>query len=300
MDAASKSTLTRTRLKSLSRLGMGLLIVGNPVLSWSDDSVGGLQLQLADGLLSVTADQVPLDVVIREIAVNADLRLIQHATLQRPVSISIDQQPLAEVLGWLLADDSYQLFRSVDDNRASIPGTLWIFADGAVPPAEAMLFFEGVILRGTVGEKKEAIRELRRVGTTSAVQTLSVALGDEDARVRKASLAALAEIGGDEALAAIASASALDDPTVRARATQALAAAGGTSAAEYLSLALHDEDARVRAAAVASLGDLEDSNYLPMIRQVLDDPDPRVRERAVDILEDLEDDASFRALFVPE
>jgi HEAT repeat protein len=300
-----KRTVTSNRTW-LVPLWAGLLLLGGPVLSGAaDQGVGELRVQLDGGLVSVTATEVPLEVVVREIAVKADLRLIQHVVLDRPVSLSIDRQALPDVLDRLLANDSYQLYRRAvgdggADSGASIPGMLWIFAEGAAPAPEAMLFFEGVILKGTVGQKKEAIRELRRVATIAAVQTLSVALGDDDERVRKAAMEALSAIGGDEALAAIASASADDDPHLRARAAQALSAAGGRSAADYLALALHDEDPRVRAAAVASLGDLEDDRHLHIIRQSLDDPDPQVRERAVDILEDLDDEAMFRALFPPE
>lgn len=300
-----KRTVTNSRTWKVP-LWAGLLLLGSPVLSGAtDQAVGELRVQLDSGVVSVTAYEVPLEVVVQEIAVKADLRLMQHVALDRPVSVSVDRQPLPDVLDQLLANDSYQLYRRVDDEggqniAASIPGMLWVFAKGAAPEPEAMLFFEGVILKGTVGQKKEAIRELRRVGTTAAVQALSVALGDEDRRVRKAAMEALSKIGGDEALAAIASASAIDDPLLRARATQALSAAGGTSAADYLTLALRDEDPRVRAAAVASLGDLEDDRHVHVIRQALDDPDPRVRERAVDVLEDLDDATMFRALFPPD
>lgn len=300
-----KRTVTNSST-SFVPLWAGLLLLGSPVLfGASVQAVGELQVQVDGSLVSVTADEVPLEVVVQEIAARTDTRLIQHVALDRPVSVSIDRQPLAKVLSRLLANDSYQLYQRVvgeggESSASSIPGMLWVFAKGAAPAPEAMLFFEGVILKGTVGQKKEAIRELRRVGTTAAVQTLSVALGDEDGRVRKAAMEALSRIGGDEALAAIASASLDDDPQIRARAAQALSAAGGRSAADYLTLALRDEDPRVRAAAVASLGDLEDDRQLHIIRQALDDPDPRVRERAVDVLEDLDDDAMFRTLFPPE
>ena len=296
----------RNRRTRLVPLWAGLLLLGSPVLFGAPVHTSGeLQVQVDGSLVSVIANQVPLEVVVREIAVKTGVRLIQQVALDRSVSVSMDRLPLRKVLSRLLSDDSYQLYQRVDGEGdenivRSIPGMLWIFAQGTAPAPEAMLFFEGVILKGTVGEKKEAIRELRRQGTVAAVRTLSVALGDADERVRNAAMEALSKIGGDEALAAIASASAEDDPLLRARAAQALSAAGGHSAADYLTLALRDEDPRVRAAAVASLGELEDDRHLRMIRQALDDPDPRVRERAVDILEDLDDDTMFRALYSPE
>lgn len=158
-------------------------------------------------------------------------------------------------------------------------------------------FLETVILQGAVGDKKVAIHELGQIGDSGAVAALSVALTDDDQRVRKAAGEALARIGGDDALAAIASASRDADPRERARAAEALALAGGYSAVDYLELALHDEDARVRATAIESLGDLGDSRAINIISAALRDPDPDVRERAANLLDQLNDDALFHVLY---
>jgi HEAT repeat protein len=161
-------------------------------------------------------------------------------------------------------------------------------------------FLETVLLQGTVGDKKAAIRELRRMGGSDAVATLSMALADDDPRVRKATFEALSRIGGDEALAAIASATGAADPEARARAAEALANAGGYSAASYLELALRDDDARVRLAATEALGDLDDSDSINIISTALRDPDPEVRQRAAEMLDQLNDDAFFHAVFPPQ
>jgi len=95
-----------------------------------------------------------------------------------------------------------------------------------IEPAK-ILFLETVVLRGTPGDKKAAIRELRKRQDAGAIAVLSIALGDDDARIRKAAFEALSRIGGDEALAAIASAARDADPLTRARAAEALASAGG-------------------------------------------------------------------------
>jgi len=158
-------------------------------------------------------------------------------------------------------------------------------------------FLETVILQGTVGDRKAAIRELRRIGGSDAVATLSMALADKDPRVRKATLEALSRIGGDDALAAIASATGAADPETRARAAEALANAGGYSATSYLELALRDNDARVRMAATEALGDVNDSNSINIISTALRDPDPDVRQRAAEMLDQLNDDAFFHAVF---
>ena len=284
-----------------------LLILSSlaPLVAVADEDTGELQITVHEGLVSVTAREVPLQDVVQEIAVQHELRLVQHVTLDRLVSIEIERQPLPEVLDDILADESYQLYRLVgneDDAGADkpIPGSLWIFSEGSALAPAAMLYFEAVVLEGNVGEKKEAIRELRRLGTADAVQTLSVALGDDDPRVRNAAMEALSTIGGDDALAAIASASMHEDPLVRGKAADAIAMADGYSSTEYLQIVLQDEDPRVRASVIDSLGDIGDERSLQVIQQALQDPHPTVRERALEVINELNDDAAFRALYPPE
>lgn len=158
-------------------------------------------------------------------------------------------------------------------------------------------FLETVILQGTVGDKKAAIRELWHLGDSEAVAILSIALGDDDPRVRKAAFEALSRTGGDEALAAIASATRDSDPRIRARAAESLANAGGYSAVDYLELALRDDDPRVRATAAEALADIADSRSINIISAALRDEDPEVRQRAVEVLDRLNDDALFHAIY---
>jgi HEAT repeat protein len=165
-----------------------------------------------------------------------------------------------------------------------------------IKPAKVM-FLETVILQGTAGDKKAAIRELRNLGDGDAIVTLSIALADDDSRIRKAALEALSHIGGDEALSAIASAASDGDPLTRARAAETLANAGGYSATDYLELALRDGDARVRATATEALGDIGDSRSINIISQALRDSDPEVRQRAAEMLDRLNDDALFHAVY---
>ncbi len=257
-------------------------------------------VSITDGLVSLTAERVPMQEVLDTLAERSDLRLIQHAPIDREVSIRINSLPLAEALDMLLdTRDSYQLFMPPPesaDGGGRVPGTLWVFAAGTGKPY-AIDFLETVLLRGEIGEKKEAIRTLRNDATPAAVQALSFALSDRDRRARDAAIEALGAIGSDEALAALASAGGVDNPVERAAVTYAMAASGAASARAYLDAALEDDDPRVRLAAAEALGDLGDDASRRRIQAAMNDPDPAVRERAVEILEDLDDEAMFRALF---
>ena len=166
-----------------------------------------------------------------------------------------------------------------------------------VPVSIETAVYEAVIVQGGYAARKEAIRELRRLGTPQAVEVLSLALGDEDPRIRSVALEALAKFDSDEAVAAIGSLATDRDPRVRADATLALGETGGDSAIEYLKLALYDADPLVRTAAVNSFGDVADDTAVWLVQRALEDPDEAVRERALEVLDEFEGDAAFRVLF---
>lgn len=160
-------------------------------------------------------------------------------------------------------------------------------------------FLETLVVEGSFVDRNAAVRELRKLGTTAAVQALSLALVDDDERIREAALEALAAIGSAEALAAAASVSKSGNAAERARAAETLARTDAQSAADYLEFVIHDDDPRVRAAAVESLGDIGDSRSINIISVALRDPDPEVRERAAEVLDRLDDEALFHALHPP-
>lgn len=288
-----------------SKLWAGLLICSSlvPAFAAEQKNTGDLEVRIDGGLISVLAQNVPVQDVVREIAVQADLRLVQHVELDQTISLTIERQPLPDVLDLILKNDSYQLFQHViNETEADTPAAaaLWVFSEGsALAPAET-IFLETAIYNGTVGEKKEAIRELVSLGTPDAVQTLSVALGDDDPRVQNTAMEALSRIGGDDALSAIASAAMDADPRLRGKAANAMAMIGGYSTPEYLKLALRDGDPQVRAFVIDALGDVGNERSMQVIHEALQDPDPEVRERAEDVLEELADDAALRVLFRPD
>ena len=204
----------------------------------------------------------------------------------------------------ILDNDSYTLYQAMpnaDNDADVIPGTLWVFSEGTSLAPAAAVFYEAVLYRGTIREKKEAIRELRRLGTPAAVQALSLALGDEDARVRDAALSALSRIGSDEALAAIASASMDSDPRTRGEAAAALGSGDSETSARYLSMALDDPDPRVRMAVIESLADVPFGtvpNQLTVatLTRALQDEDPEVRMSAFDAMEEIGGDVAYQTL----
>lgn len=299
-----KSTAVRNNKRAiLFPLWAGLLILGSlaPPFAAASEHTDELSVRVHDGLVSLTARNTSVQDVIEEIAIQAGLRIVQHAALDGTVNLHFRGRPLPDVLGEILSNDSYQLFQRItsgdeDENTNPVPGTLWIFSEGSSLAPAATIFFEAVLIHGNYREKKEAIRDLQRLSTRDAVQTLSLALGDEDSRVRNAALEALAKIGSDEALAAIASASIDADPWVRSEAALAFSSSDAESAAQYLNLAMADPDPRVRMAVIDAFGDIPSDQAIAALSLALRDEDPKVRMHAADALEEMGDEIAFQAV----
>ena len=287
----------------VSPLWAGLLILGGlaPTLASQAENSSGFELRVANGLVSLAADKASLQQIVDEVALQAELQLIQHGTLNGAITVTIDERPLDAFFDDLLKDHSYQLFQSseiADDTKSPepVPGTLWIFSAGQAPPPTATVFLEAVLYFGTVAEKKEAIRELRRLGTDSAVATLSLALQDTDQRVRDAALNALSAIGSDDALAAIASTSMSGDPRTRGEAINALSSGNAESALQYLDLVMADPDPRIRMSVIDACAEIPGEYAAMAISRALEDPDPDVREHALDTLDEVHATTAFEAL----
>lgn len=295
--------MTRSKPSPALPRWAGLPVFGSLALL-SLTTAAAFEIEVEEGLVSADAANAPLDAIVETLANASGLRLVRREPLQRRVDLRLDRRPLTEALDELLQAESYLLLLPGESDAAvdlrSVPGTLWIFTEGSDEAASAIEFFETVLLQGGIGEKKAAIRELRRLGTRAAVRSLSLALGDPDERARAAAMEALTTIGSDEALAALASAAAAGEAAARADAAESIAMAGGPSARAYLALALGDDDPLVRAAAVESLGDLGDARSRDILRTALADPDAEVRKCTVEILEELDDEAMFRTLFPAE
>ncbi len=298
--------MTESVHQKLFPLWVGLLVISGlaPPFAGGGEITDAISVKFAGGRVSVSASNVPVRDVIEAIADQAGLRLVEHVELDRQVTLDIDRQPLPDALAVILDNDSYTLYQAMpnaDNDTDVIPGILWVFSEGTSLAPAATVFYEAVLYQGTFREKKEAIRELRRLGTPVAAQALSLALGDEDARVRDAALSALSRIGSDEALAAIASASMDSDPRARGEAAAALGSGDRETSAQYLAMALDDPDPRVRMAVIESLADVPFGtvpNQLTVatLTRALQDEDPEVRMSAVDAMEEIGGDVVYQTL----
>jgi len=297
---------TINRCLYLSPLWAGLLILSGlaPSSAGASESTVAMAVAVDDGLVSVFANNVAVGDLIEAIARQAELRLVGHVDLDRLITLDVEHQPLPELLAEILKDDSYQLYQAMpgdDDSEEVIPGTLWIFSAGTSLAPAATIYLEAVLYQGTYAEKKEAIRELRRLGSPAAVQALSLALGDDDGRVRDAAISALSRIGSDDALAAIASAAMDSDPRVRGEAAAALGSGDNETSAQYLAMALDDPDPRVRMAVIESLADVPFGTVpaelsVATLTRALEDKNPEVRMAAVDAMEEIGGEVAYRML----
>ena len=286
------------KTKRTAKLSLAGLLCS--LAAWSSSTAAGdAPVAACDAMTVYTGEQtLGRQALIEALAAACGLRLVRLTELSGAVRLSGEALPLAEFVDRVLAGSSYQLH--VTNAAGPRRGALWIFSTGDAIPPDAALLFETTLLQADIGERREAVRQLRRIGNDDAVRLLSLALADTDARIRDAAEEALAAIGSTAALAVLASAAANGDAATRAEATVALSTSGRDDALDELALALADPDPRVRATTVHAIGNLPASASRQLLRRAFDDPDETVRQAALDVLDELDDDALFHAVFPPD
>ena len=259
----------------------GLLILSNPASAQEiPDTMGGAHDQTVNDLyvsidadfVSVTAKNVTTQNILYEIARLSDLKIVQYVPLEQSISLQFERLPLRSALEQILAANSYQLYQSQQTYSDELEGnsrsnTLWIFSEGSSDASTAATILESQLRTGKPRARIEAIKSLKKLGSPEAIETLSLALTDEDSWIRGEAVNAFAEIGGN-------------------------------SSDAYLAQALTDEDAAVRATVVEALADDPGEHAVPALTLALQDPDPDVRMLAIDALEEIGGHAAYTALIL--
>jgi HEAT repeat protein/beta-lactamase regulating signal transducer with metallopeptidase domain len=148
------------------------------------------------------------------------------------------------------------------------------------------------------GVRKTVVAALASLQDTAAVQALMQALReDSDPEVREAAAWALGEIEDARAVPALGEALQRDEvPAVRLMAAYALGEIEDPRGVEPLGAAIGDSDPKVRLAVIRALGEIESPDAIEPLSSALRDSDPEIREYAVWALGEIEDARAVPAL----
>lgn len=164
--------------------------------------------------------------------VPADLPRLEKTLADATLSIGFRAGLLAELERRGLVDGPPRWLALLENAQAS-ELKLAVRAAGAHPSDEVQAFLLDLLAKGDAEIAAEAAMALGRPGNTAAVGPLSVALAEDQPRLRNAAIRGLGGIGGPEALQVLENAGRTHpDPATRRRARAAanLAAAQNTSA----------------------------------------------------------------------
>lgn len=116
-------------------------------------------------------------------------------------------------------------------------------------------------------------------------ERLSLLVKDEDAGVRQTAVASIGKLGLSTALGMLLIALVDEDPDVRIAAAEALGELGGQDVVHHLKHALSDEDIWVQCAVLRSIGKIGRSHVLPAIASVLPSADGLLMITCLELLE---------------
>lgn len=263
---------------------------------------GPLEVDYANGALSLRAEDVPLARVLSAVAEEADFRLLVEGDLTRPITRSLARVPLDRGLERLLDGVSYlRIYESfggrpvlaelrvlaspVGEGRAPMSAVVLRQAPRTAPTPD-----QTARLEAAEEERLQRVRRLQAERGSDVAQELSLYLQrDPSATVRRIAAAGLARQGGIEARAALTAALEDADSQVRRQALLALAQRWGPEASPALAGTLaNDPDAEARAMAARMLGQTGGAEAEGALEAALQDLDPNVRQLARQSLARLE------------
>ncbi len=249
-------------------------VAGEPPVTATQD----LQVEFRDGRLTLQAQDVPLNDVLRAIGENAGFDVVAKGDHSALVSRSFSALALEEGLRRLLGGTSFVMFYGGTGD----PDRLVLLRDdtGVDSGSREMLLSEATI----VDEPSQP--EIDEPSQAEIEKWISSRLTHVDRGVRIVAVRRLTRLEPDVAVALAAEVlDRDDDPVVRGQVVAALGKIGGDRAAALLDLVLADEETSVRVQAVRALGVLGgDLAAHSLGRTLSDDADQEVRLMAIDAL----------------
>lgn len=217
------TTITRIRLLAAAAmfLGFAAAALGDASTAASADPV----VDCRQNNVTVDSGIAKRKSLIDAVVLACGLRLVQFKDLGGDVQLPLTSMPLADFIELVLSDVSYQLHAR--DGRGELRGSLWILSDGNAIPPESELLFETTLLHGEFSDRREAVRQLRRISNEDSARLLSYALVDPDPRIRSAAEEALSATGDVDAIAVLNSSALYGSTAVRIGAVEALSEQGG-------------------------------------------------------------------------
>lgn len=239
-------------------------------------------VQAQDDLLTVRLRDIPLERVLREIAIQTGIQITFYGPVEESVSADFSDLPLDRGLRRLFRDFNH----------------IFIYNEGKglEPEIRELIIYsekgEGPVKRWeprSIGPRTRPRQRLREVTPDS----LAKAMNDEDPAIREEAVDILAEMNDEKGIAGLTSLLLNDkDSDVRQRAAEALGDLEDERAVDPLTKALKDKDPAVRESAVDALGEIGGDKVLRPLRDALRDENEDVREAAAAALEFLDQEVA--------
>lgn len=259
-----------------------------------------MKVDYSKGLLSVSAERVPLSQVLQAISQQTGLQVHGLQEAGQPVSVHFSDTPVSQGVQNLLADKNYVLLgdlASAQDVRQArvvllnpTSGADIDMGDAGRPPPPAVNQAQRALWRSQLmsknpAEQDAAFREISRLGPREAFDALKDVLDNGDGVARLRALQLMDQDGQlDRAAVGSVIGAALDDHDTVLR-DYAIQALGRETSAESLNLLrqqLDSSDANARLNVVQAVSQRPDAR--PLLQQAASDPDPSVSALANELL----------------
>ncbi len=258
------------------------IICINMVLFFISDSSEGVygndnaedssfDIHINDGLLTMNVKNVPLKKVLKKITNNKGIKMVSLVSGEELIMANFSSLPIEKGLKRLLSDYNFAFVYSPEKskNREHV--------------------IRKVIILSKIGKNQDRkVQPIIISKKKSSLESLSIALNDEDFDVREEALYSLAELKDERSIDLLTEALLNDkDGEIRAIAAMILGSIGSEIDIDSLIHALQDEDSEVRLSAVEAIGSIGGVRAIQVLEGSLSDEDDHVSEIAAEELKRL-------------
>jgi len=259
-----------------------------------------MKVDYSKGLLSVSAERVPLSQVLQAISQRTGLQVHGLQEAGQPVSVHFSDTPVSEGVQNLLADKNYVLLGDLasaqDVRQARVVllnptsgADIDMGDDRRAPPPPASqaqrAMWRSQLMSKNPAEQDAAFREISRLGPREAFDALKDVLDNGDGVARLRAIQLMDQDGQLDRSAVMSVLGAVlddHDTVLRDYAIQALGRETSAESLNMLRQQLDSSDANARLNVVQAVSQRPDAR--PLLQQAASDPDPSVSALANELL----------------
>lgn len=288
----------------LSVSGILLCTVSAPILSAATDTLDRSHpavITVKNGTLTASAREVPLHVLLKEIADQTGIGFEMFGQADRTITVELKAVPLNNGIKRILKGNNSTIIYTDHSSLASAAIHKIIVLDqyggSSGPPTQSQISRipppTKITTAGSRQQKQRRLQTTTRKWPQESAERISIEaygeqLSSEDWEQRREAVFNITDDYPDDALPHLEQALLNDgNEEVRALAAEKIGDLGNEDGVDALAKGIHDPDIEVREAVISALREIGSTEALPALQQALQGSNTEIRDAAAELIAEI-------------